>query len=40
METIAINNILNIQNLRQDFPILSKKANGRSLVYLDTGATA
>jgi len=40
METITKNNILNIQKLRQDFPILSKKANGKSLVYLDSGATA
>jgi len=27
METIEKNNILNIQKLRQDFPILSQKAS-------------
>jgi len=40
METIEKNNILNIQKLRQDFPILSQKANGKPLVYLDNGATS
>jgi len=40
METITKNNTLNIQKLRQDFPILSKKVNSRPLVYLDSGATA
>lgn len=40
METITKNNIFNSQKLRQDFPILSKKANGKPLVYLDSGATA
>ena len=40
METITKNSTLDIQKLRQDFPILSKKANGKSLVYLDSGATA
>ncbi len=40
METITKNSALNIQKLRQDFPILSKKVNGKPLVYLDSGATA
>ncbi len=40
METITKNTALNIQKLRQDFPILSKKVNGKPLVYLDSGATA
>jgi cysteine desulfurase/selenocysteine lyase len=40
METITKNSTLNIQKLRQDFPILSKKINGKPLVYLDSGATA
>jgi cysteine desulfurase/selenocysteine lyase len=40
METIEKNNILNIQKLRQDFPILSQKVNGKPLVYLDNGATS
>jgi len=29
-----------LDQIRQDFPILSKKINGRSLVYLDNGATS
>jgi len=40
METITKNSILNIQKLRQDFPLLSKKVKGITLVYLDSGATA
>jgi len=40
METITKNGTLNIQKLRQDFPILSRKVNGKPLVYLDSGATA
>jgi len=39
METITKNSALNIHKLRQDFPILSQKVNGRPLVYLDNGAT-
>jgi len=39
METIIKNNTLDIEKLRQDFPILSKKVNGKPLVYLDNGAT-
>jgi len=40
METITKNSTLNIQKLRQDFPMLSRKVNGKRLVYLDNGATA
>jgi len=40
METSTKTSMLNIQKLRQDFPILSKKINGKPLVYLDSGATA
>ena len=40
METITKNSALNIQKIRQDFPILSKKVNGKPLVYLDSCATA
>jgi cysteine desulfurase/selenocysteine lyase len=40
METITKHSILNLQKLRQDFPILSRKVNGKRLVYLDNGATA
>jgi cysteine desulfurase/selenocysteine lyase len=39
METITKNSIFNIQKLRQDFPLLSKKVKGNPLVYLDSGAT-
>jgi len=40
MEPITKYSVLNIQKLRQDFPILSKKVNGKPLIYLDNGATA
>lgn len=30
---------LNVQKVRQDFPILSKKNNGKKLIYLDSTAT-
>jgi cysteine desulfurase/selenocysteine lyase len=29
-----------INNIRNDFPILSRKVNGKPLIYLDSGATA
>ncbi len=32
--------MLNVAQLRQDFPILSRKVNGRPLVYLDNAATS
>jgi len=32
--------LLNIEKIRADFPILSKKVNGKHLVYFDNGATA
>jgi cysteine desulfurase / selenocysteine lyase len=32
--------MINIQRLRQDFPILTKTMHGKSLVYLDSAATA
>jgi len=31
---------LDIAKIRQDFPLLSREVNGKSLVYLDNGATA
>ena len=40
MVTSTKNGILNIQKPRQDFPLLSKKINGKPLVYFDSGATA
>jgi cysteine desulfurase/selenocysteine lyase len=33
-------NMLNIQKIRSDFPILSQKINGKPLVYFDNGATS
>ena len=39
METVTKNSALNIEKFRQDFPILSKKVNGKPLVHLDNGAT-
>ncbi|MEE9388381.1 MAG: cysteine desulfurase [Paracoccaceae bacterium] len=32
--------MLNIDEIRRDFPILSRKVNGKPLVYLDNGASA
>ena len=30
----------NVQDVRRDFPILSREVNGKPLVYLDNGATS
>lgn len=35
----AIDNILDIQQIRRDFPILHQEINGRPLVYFDNAAT-
>ncbi|HWY37492.1 MAG TPA: cysteine desulfurase, partial [Bacteroidia bacterium] len=40
MQTIFKNSALDIQKIREDFPILKSKVNGRPLVYFDNGATA
>jgi cysteine desulfurase/selenocysteine lyase len=32
--------MLNIKDIRRDFPILSREVNGKPLVYLDSGASA
>ncbi len=32
--------MLNIQKIRTDFPILTQKVNGKSLIYFDNGATS
>ena len=32
--------ILNVENIRKDFPILSRKVNGKPLVYFDNAATS
>ncbi len=31
---------LDVRKIRKDFPILSRKVNGRPLIYFDSGATA
>ena len=31
--------ILNIENIRAQFPILAQQIHGKNLVYLDNGAT-
>jgi len=33
-------NMLNIDNIRKDFPILNRKVNGKPLVYFDNAATS
>ena len=33
-------NILDVENIRSDFPILDKKVNGKKLVYFDNAATS
>ncbi len=33
------NNCFDVQSIRKDFPILHRKVNGKSLVWLDNGAT-
>lgn len=35
-----MNNMLNVQKIHQDFPILNRQMNGFPLVYLDNGATS
>ena len=32
--------MFDVTTIRKDFPILSRKVNGRSLVYLDNAATS
>ena len=32
--------MFNIETIRKDFPILSRKVHGKPLVYLDNGATS
>ncbi len=38
-ELISDTGLLDVQKLRSDFPILSRKVNGRPLVYFDNAAT-
>lgn len=40
MPAILKNTTLDIQKIRNDFPILKSKVNGKDLVYFDNGATA
>jgi cysteine desulfurase/selenocysteine lyase len=40
METLLTNRALDVNKVRQDFPILSVKVNGKPLIYFDSGATA
>src|ERR1700739_5085101 len=40
MQTIPKNSALNIEKIREDFPILKTKINGKGLVYFDNGATS
>lgn len=42
METLRENTRteFDVQKIRQDFPILKKRVNGKPLIYLDNGATA
>lgn len=40
MKTDNINIIFNVESIRKDFPILSRKVNGYPLVYLDNAATS
>ena len=35
-----LKNSIDIEKIRADFPILSKKVNGKQLIYFDNGATA
>src|SRR3989344_3664059 len=37
---IKMRQMLNIEKLKEDFPVLNLKINGKRLVYLDSGATS
>lgn len=39
-DTITLPKTLDVEKIRRDFPILSRKVNGNPLVYFDNGATA
>ncbi len=40
MQTIPKNSSLDVKKIREDFPILKSKINGKDLVYFDNGATS
>ena len=37
--TSVADNILNVENIRKDFPILTQTVRGKPLIYLDNAAT-
>ena len=37
--TSVADNILNVENIRKDFPILTQTVRGKTLIYLDNAAT-
>lgn len=39
-DTVIVQEILDVQEIRKDFPILSSKVNGKPLVYFDNAATS
>jgi cysteine desulfurase/selenocysteine lyase len=39
-DTVIVQEILDVQKIRKDFPILSSKVNGNPLVYFDNAATS
>src|SRR4249920_232039 len=39
-DTLLTQEIIDVQSIRKDFPILGSKVNGRPLVYLDNAATS
>src|SRR6476661_4258362 len=38
--TVLVQDILDVQKIRKDFPILDSKVNGKPLVYFDNAATS
>lgn len=40
MENIQNNTTFNVEEIRKDFPILSRKVNGKPLIYFDNAATS
>ena len=39
-DTIILEEKLNVKRIRNDFPILNVKVNGRPLIYFDNAATS
>ena len=37
--TSIADNILNVENIRKDFPVLTQTVRGKPLIYLDNAAT-